>query len=382
MIIIVNLGMVTTKINQAVDIIIVGAGPAGIGCGVVLKDLGIENFTILEREEVGASFTRWPEEMRFITPSFPSHGFGLLDLNAITRKTSPALAFGQEHLTGQQYAVYLKTVADYFELPIQTEIEVKGVTPLSKGGFQVETSQGRVQSKFVIWAAGEYQYPNLNPFPGAQYCWHNSQIRSWGDIEGEELIVIGGYESGMDAASNLIALGKKVGVIDPAEPWNNNHPDPSISLSPYSLQRLEFVERTGRLQLLGNTTVKEVEKIAGGYAVYTDSQKYFTSHPPILCTGFDTSLKQIASLFDWSESYAALNENDESTLTPGLFVVGPSVQHGNLVLCFIYKFRQRFAVVASAIAQRLEIDTTPLETYRQEGLFLDDLSCCDNDCVC
>jgi len=27
----------------------------------------------------------------------------------------------------------------------------------------------------------------------------------------------------------------------------------------------------------------------------------------------------------------------------------------------------------------LQIDTTPLETYRQEGLFLDDLSCCDND---
>ncbi|MDE5117678.1 MAG: NAD(P)-binding domain-containing protein, partial [Trichodesmium sp. St2_bin2_1] len=26
-----------------------GAGAAGIGCGVVLKDLGIENFVILER---------------------------------------------------------------------------------------------------------------------------------------------------------------------------------------------------------------------------------------------------------------------------------------------------------------------------------------------
>jgi len=352
-IIVLDWQMVTTKINQAVDIVIVGAGPAGVGCGIVLKELGIENFTILERHQVGASFILWPEEMRFITPSFPSHGFGLLDLNAITRKTSPALAFGQEHLTGQQYAVYLKTVADYFELPVQTETEVKEVTPLSEGGFQVETSQGRVQSKFVIWAAGEYQYPNLNPFPGAEYCWHNSQIRSWKDIEGEELIVIGGYESGMDAASNLIALGKKVGVIDPAEPWNNNHPDPSISLSPYSLQRLEFVERTGRLQLLGNTTVKEVEKIGDGYAIYTDSQKYFTSHPPILCTGFDTSLKQIASLFDWSNGYVALNENDESTLTPGLFVVGPSVQHGNLVLCFIYKFRQRFAVVASAIESKI-----------------------------
>lgn len=132
-IIVLDWQMVTTKINQAVDIVIVGAGPAGVGCGIVLKELGIENFTILERHQVGASFILWPEKMRFITPSFPSHGFGLLDLNAITRKTSPALAFGQEHLTGQQYAVYLKTVADYFELPVQTETEVKEVTPLSEG---------------------------------------------------------------------------------------------------------------------------------------------------------------------------------------------------------------------------------------------------------
>ena len=40
------------------------------------------------------------------------------------------------------------------------------------------------------------------------------------------------------------------------------------------------------------------------------------------------------------------------------------------------------AVVAHEIAQRLSIDPKPLDTYRQEGLFLDDLSCCDNDCIC
>ncbi|WP_236147053.1 NAD(P)-binding domain-containing protein [Scytonema millei] len=32
--------------------------------------------------------------MRFITPSFPSHGFGLLDLNAVVWDTSSAIAFG------------------------------------------------------------------------------------------------------------------------------------------------------------------------------------------------------------------------------------------------------------------------------------------------
>ncbi|MEM6716243.1 MAG: NAD(P)/FAD-dependent oxidoreductase, partial [Cyanobacteria bacterium P01_C01_bin.147] len=355
---------------------------AGIGCGVVLKELGLERFTLLERHQVGASFSRWPDEMNFITPSFPSHGFGLLDLNAVTLKTSPAVAFRREHVSGKQYALYLQTVADYFDLPIQTEVDVQRVEPLPQGGFALNTSSGEISTQFVIWAAGEYQYPYLNPFPGAEHCLHNSQVRSWTNLEGDEFLIIGGYESGMDAAANLVALGKKVGVLDRTGAWADPDTDPSVSLSPYTLQRLEFIYRTGRLDMVGDAPVESVEPIPGGYAVYGEYQKWTTPQPPILCTGFDTSLRQIAPLFDWSEGYAALTENDESTLTPGLFVSGPSVRHGDLIFCFIYKFRQRFAVIANAIADRLGLDSTPLEAYRQAGLFLDDLSCCGNDCIC
>ena len=368
--------------DMSYDVVIVGAGAAGIGCGVVLKELGLERFTILERHQVGASFSRWPEQMSFITPSFPSHGFGLLDLNAVALKTSPAIAFRREHLSGKQYALYLQTVAEYFELPIQTGVDVQSVDPLPQGGFTLHTSSGEISTQFVIWAAGEYQYPRTHPFPGAEHCLHNSRVRSWADLEGDEFIIIGGYESGMDAAANLIAMGKKVGVLDRGGAWVNPDADPSISLSPYTLQRLKFVYNTGRLDLVGNAPIEEVKPIPGGYAVYSEYQKWMTAHPPILCTGFDTSLKQISPLFDWSKGYAALTENDESTLTPGLFVSGPSVRHGDLIFCFIYKFRQRFAVIANAIAQRLDLDPTPLEAYRQAGLFLDDLSCCDNDCIC
>ncbi|MEO0406050.1 MAG: NAD(P)/FAD-dependent oxidoreductase [Cyanobacteria bacterium P01_A01_bin.135] len=368
--------------NQSYDVVIVGAGAAGVGCGVVLKELGLERFTILDRHQVGASFSRWPEEMNFITPSFPSHGFGLLDLNAVTLRTSPAIAFRKEHVSGKQYALYLQTVADYFELPIQTGIDVQTVEPLPQWGFHLHTSAGEIHTQFVIWAAGEYQYPQLNPFPGAEHCLHNSQIRSWTELKGDEFIIIGGYESGMDAAANLVALGKKVGVLDRSGAWGDPDTDPSVSLSPFTLQRLEFVYSTGRLDLVGDAPIEEVKPISGGYAVYSEYQKWMTAHPPILCTGFDTSLKQIAPLFDWSAGYAALTENDESTLTPGLFVSGPSVRHGDLIFCFIYKFRQRFAVIANAIARRIGLDTHPLEAYRQAGLFLDDLSCCDNDCIC
>lgn len=375
--------LLVKKKNYQHDVVVVGAGAAGIGCGVLLKDLGIENFVILERHQVGASFSFWPEEMRLITPSFPSQGFGLLDLNAVVLNTSPALSFRREHLTGKEYALYLETVADHFQLPVKTETEVKTIEPLPKGkGFVIQTDQEELRSQFVIWAAGEFQYPNLNPFPGAELCIHNSQVRSWRDLEGDEFVVVGGYESGIDAASNLAALGKKVKLLDRKSSWSNLDSDPSISLSPYSLKRLEIAHSMGLIELIGEQHIEAVKAVKNGYVVESEYEQWFSSTPPILCTGFNGSLKQIAPLFDWSNGYAGLTEADESTLTPGLFVVGPSVRHGELIFCFIYKFRQRFAVVGNAIAQRLGIDTTPLEAYRQEGLFLDDLSCCSNDCVC
>lgn len=54
-------------VEEPLDVVIVGAGAAGVGCAVVLKKLGITRFKLLECFSVGASFTRWPKEMRFIT---------------------------------------------------------------------------------------------------------------------------------------------------------------------------------------------------------------------------------------------------------------------------------------------------------------------------
>ncbi len=40
------------------NVVIVGAGPAGLGVARVLRDLGIPDIRILERYRIGASFLR------------------------------------------------------------------------------------------------------------------------------------------------------------------------------------------------------------------------------------------------------------------------------------------------------------------------------------
>lgn len=364
------------------DVIIIGAGAAGVGMGVVLHHLGVNNFTLVERHAIGASFLRWPREMRLISPSFMSNGFGLLDLNAIALNTSPAYSLQEEHPTGESYARYLQAVASHFALPVQLGVDVRAVR-FTGEGFQVESSHGLLQSRFVIWAAGEFQYPNTTPFPGAEHCLHNARVRSWRDLPGDEFYIVGGYESGIDAAVNLVELGKRVTILDDTAPWESTATDPSIALSPYTLGRLRQAQTTGRLALQV-TGVERVELRADQFLICgLDSAEWLSPTPPILATGFTGSLSLIHDLFAWHPEryYAQLTENDESTRTPGLFLVGPAVRHGNLVLCFIYKFRQRFAVIAKTIGDRLGLDTGVLEVYRPQ-MFLEDLRCCDDTCAC
>ena len=363
--------------------LIVGAGPAGLGMATALSHCGMSRFAILERHEVGASFLRWPKEMRLITPSFPTNSIGMLDLNAVAIGTSPGFSLRVEHPTGVQYAAYLQAVAEHFSLPIKTGIDVHAIESDGEW-FHVETSEGRFQSKFVVWAAGEFQYPRLRPFPGSELCIHNSQVRSWTKVKGREHIVIGGYESGIDAAVHLAQANKRVRVVERQSSWASDSSDPSITLSPFTHERLIAQQQAKRIELIDSFEVERIEKGTWQYRV-TDSfgRTLKTGSPPILATGFEGSLQLVRDHFELREDgFPLLTEEDESTVAPGLFLTGPAVRHDNHVFCFIYKFRQRFAVVARAIGQRLELDTSALETYRQWGMFLDDLTCCGQECVC
>lgn len=404
----------TKAMKHDYDVAIIGAGAAGVGIAHVFKTLGMKRFTILERHEVGASFLRWPREMRFISPSFTGNAFGLLDLNAVTPETSPAFTLEAEHPSGQQYAQYLNLIVEHYRLPVKTGVEVisiekAGFTPKKRGaaehsGFIIKTQDTSLSARFVVWAAGEFQYPHRRGFSGSELCLHNSTISSWHTLskgtpgsprnqdartelsdkaDANHFIVIGGNESGIDAAINLSRNGKTVTVLDRGRAWESSGSDPSNTLAPYTHERLRRALTANRIELVGKARVNSVVHKDGLYTVRATVKKWTSVNPPILATGFAGSLTLVETLFAWlDDGYVELTESDESTLTPGLFVAGPLVRHEGSVFCFIYKFRQRFAVVAKAIAERLGVDTEPLEQYRKKQMFLDDLSCCEEECAC
>ena len=62
------------------------------------------------------------------------------------------------------------------------------------GSQQDET----IRAQYVVWAVGEFQYPRDGSactecsMPGTELCTHNSRVRSWATLPGDEFVLIGG----------------------------------------------------------------------------------------------------------------------------------------------------------------------------------------------
>ena len=370
------------KIN--LNTIIVGAGPSGIGCMLALQRAGVDKVLLLEGSTVGASFKRWPKQMRLITPSFYGNPFFCTDLNAISPNTSPADYSQKEHISGTDYADYLHAIVKHYNLNVRENEKVLKITPESYG-FSVGTENTSYNASTLIWAGGEFSNPKFGQFEGNEFCIHSSNFNDWEDYRSDEALIIGGYESGIDAAFNLVNLGKQVTVLSSEEPWNTKHMDPSETLSPYTRERLlEAMNRfPNKLSLKGNSRVIRIEKTSDGYTVKTTSGEIFHSKQnPISATGFHSALTPVKELWDWDGSIPKFSSVDESTLHSGLYYSGPSLIHRDSKFCFIYKYRGRFGVIARSIAKRIGYPYNEKEIEVHRGFLIDDLECCTKcDCA-
>ena len=194
-------------------VIIVGAGAAGIGMAISLTDvfeLDSSRVLVLERgDTVGTSFRMWPEEMKFISPSFNQAGWtNSFDLNSVAHGSSPAYTLHAQHPSGSQYADYLNELAELARVRerVQLQTEVLEIIPFSIDGetdtfFDVHVRVGgpggteqTLRCKKVVWACGEFQYPKeaSDTMGGAELCVHNSRVTSWAGLPGDDFVLIGG----------------------------------------------------------------------------------------------------------------------------------------------------------------------------------------------
>jgi len=342
--------------DTVLDALVIGGGPAGIGTGLALAAVDGLRFGIMERGRIGQTFLDWPEQQTFLTPSFTGNGFGATDLNAVHHETSPAFGLGVDYPTGAQYASYLRGVVGHFRLPVLDRADVTSVTRLDDG-FRIESTRGPATARTLVWAGGEFSNPLPPRATGSGLADPAGSALAWQPRDGH-VLVIGGYESGIDIACHHVSQGASVSVVDESTPWDAGRgSDPSFRLAPRTRIRLREALATGRLTLTGAHATR-IKRAGGAWDVsLNDGSRVRADSRPIAATGYGPGLGPVEHLFARrADGWPLLDDDDQSTVAPGLFLSGPAVRHGGLRFCFVYKFRQRFAHVARVIGESTGLD--------------------------
>ncbi|OFD39026.1 flavin-containing monooxygenase [Bacillus mycoides] len=177
------------------DIIIVGAGQAGLAMGYYLKQEGY-SFLLLEAgNRIGDSWRNRYNSLQLFTPRAYS---SLPGMTLIGEKNG----FPYK----DEIANYLEGYARHYKLPVQVQTEVLKIRK-EKEVFELHTPTEILQSKKVIIASGGFQQPFIPSFSqhlsSHIFQIHSSQYISPLQIPKGRVLVVGGGNSGMQIAVEL-----------------------------------------------------------------------------------------------------------------------------------------------------------------------------------
>ncbi|MBS3651964.1 NAD(P)-binding domain-containing protein [Pseudaminobacter sp. 19-2017] len=184
--------------DPILDVLVVGAGQAGLAAGYHLKQAGLEFLIVEAAQRIGDSWRRRYDSLTLFTP----RAFSQL----------PGLKLSGDpggYPTRDEFADYLEAYAAAFALPVLTSACVSRL--VSEGtGFRARLSDGtEVCASAVIVATGGFQVP-VKPaiasgFDGSIVQLDPESYRGPDSVPAGRVLVVGDGASGRDIAVELAA---------------------------------------------------------------------------------------------------------------------------------------------------------------------------------
>lgn len=181
------------------DVLIIGAGPIGIACGIEAQKAGLSHI-IIEKGCLVNSLYHYPVNMTFFSSS---EKLEIGDTPFVTTLPKPKRAEALE---------YYRRINAKFSLNTHLFEEV---TQVKKTGdyFEVSSSKNNYRAKAVIVATGFYDIPMLLDVPGedlpkVSHYYHDPHYYA-----NQHVLVVGASNSSVDAALETYRKGAKVTLV-------------------------------------------------------------------------------------------------------------------------------------------------------------------------
>lgn len=187
---------------NAFDVIVIGAGQAGLAAGYHLKRRGLD-FTLLDANpEIGGSWQHYYDNLKLFSPARYS--------------SLPGMRFPGDpdhYPTRTEVIEYLRAYATRFEIPVVNHARVVDVSRAEDGCFHVQLEDGRVFAAHVlISASGPHSSPHMPEMPGqedfAGRVLHSFDYDNPAGYEDQHVVVVGGGDSAMQIAYELAKVAR------------------------------------------------------------------------------------------------------------------------------------------------------------------------------
>ena len=185
------------------DIVIVGAGPAGLGCAIsaILHDL---NILLIDKGNVVDSIIRFPVNMTFFSTAdqLEIHDIPFTSLNFRPNRTEAVR--------------YYQSLVRHFNISVETQATVELVKK-NGGNFDVSyVKSGHtkiINSEKVILATGFYDNPNILNIEGENLQHVSHYYHDALKHFNQDVVVVGGQNSAVEAALDLHRTGARVSLV-------------------------------------------------------------------------------------------------------------------------------------------------------------------------
>jgi thioredoxin reductase (NADPH) len=188
-----------TNDTHTFDVLIIGAGPIGLACGIACAENGL-SYLIVDKGPLVNSLYNYPLNMTFFSTA---DKLEIGNVPFISHSSKP---------TRSEALEYYRRVSMHWKLNLALYEAVESVIPSMKM-FTVKTSKAVYQANNIIIATGFYDIPNLMHVPGEDLPKVHHYYREPHVYYGQKIIVVGAANSAVDVAMETWRKGAEVTMV-------------------------------------------------------------------------------------------------------------------------------------------------------------------------